>query len=215
MSDPTTTPTPATPPPASPFAAQATSAPAASEAAVDYGDTSFLDNISSREPLVRNCFVQGTVSSIEARKNDEGKQRISLTVQLWGDNMLFDDGTPVSPGKRLSTTIYLPIDTDEKRARSERKLRNLLLALYDIPLNGSESAAYAALTPDKKIGWLAPNDEKGRTAPEFSLHVFSPPDKWAGTKVIVQVTLGKDMDGNPRNEFVLHAASTPPRKSKS
>ena len=116
------------------------------------------------------------------------------------------DGTPVSPGKRLTSSFFASAKDEEKLRMTGRKLKNLLLALHNIPLDGKEDAAYQALPTAEKIL---------RTGPlSLSLSAFEPPSKWEGTKVMVQVKTGKDMDGEPRNEFALLAASTKPVERK-
>lgn len=191
----------------SPFAAPATTAaaPAPSAAPIE-GDTSFLDNTSSREPLVKPCVTQGVVAAIPAKTSATGNPYLSVTVSLFGDKLVFEDGTPVSPGKRLTSSFFASAKDEEKLRMTGRKLKNLLLALHNIPLDGKEDAAYQALPTAEKILRVGPLT--------LSLSAFEPESKWVGTKVMVQVKTGKDMDGEPRNEFALLAASTKPVERK-
>lgn len=211
-------PTPPAPAP-SPFAAPAQAAPApTTPQTTDYGDTSFLDETPTREPLIKSCVVPGIVRITEPKENPEnGKQSVFVAVQLYGEKMVFENGDPVSPGKRLVSTFYAPIDTPEKRERTETKLKNLLLALNDVPLTlaKTEMAIYKAWPPEKKIGYLLPGEKHPELkTPKLTLHAFLPTNRWDGTKVLVKVSGGKDMDGNPRNEFTLFAASTPVTERK-
>ena len=194
--------------PASPFAAAATTAAADAPAAQE-GDTSFLDNTSAREPLVKPGTVPGVVTAVLAKVSSSGNPFLSITGQLFGDHMVFEDGTPVSAGRRFTATVFASSKSEEGLKRTGRQLKNTLLALLNVPLDGKEDAAYSALPREQKIALVGGG--------QFSLSAFEPVDKWAGTKVLVQVKLGKDMDGEPRNEFSLLAASTKPveRKGRS
>lgn len=195
--------------PSSPFAAPAqTAPPAASPATEPIGDTSFLDGVSSREPLVKNTTVQGKVNALEIKESSAGKPFISIAVQLYGDKMVYEDGTPVSPGKRLTTTVFASGKTPEQVQRTGRTLKNLLLALHNVPLDGKEDGVYKAWPPQQKIGLISmPDGTQG-----FSLTPFA--GDWADKPVMVEVRKGRDMDGNPRNEFVLLAAATKPVERK-
>ena len=143
------------------------------------------------------------------------KQSVSIAAQLYGESMVYDNGDPVPVGKRLTTTLFVPLDTPEKKALSERKLKNLYLALNNVPLDKQETAVYASWPSSRKLGLLMPSEEKNRPFPLWSFHGLQPTERWAGTKVLVRVTVGKDMDGNPRNEFTLLAASTKQAERKA
>lgn len=196
---PPTAPTGAAPPP-SPFSAPAQTAPAPPSApAGDVGDTSFLDGVTAREPLVKNCTVPGVVTALEVKESTSGNPFLSLAVQLYGNEMKYEDGTPVSLGKRLTSSVFASSKTPEGLQRTGRQLKNTLLALRDVPLDGKEDAAYKAWAPAQKIGLV--------NGSAFNLAPFRAQD-WSGTKVLVEVRKGRDMDGNPRNEFHLLAAST-------
>lgn len=198
----------ATPPPAaapapapapSPFAAPAQAAPApAAPPTETLGDTSFLDNITAREPLIKNCIVPGVVTALEVKESSSGNPFLSLAVQLYGDDMQYDDGTHVPPGKRLASSVFASSKTPEGLQRTGRQLKNLLLALANVPLDAAADGTYKAWPPAQKVGLVAGNT--------FSLAPFR--RDWTGTKVLVEVRKGKDMDGNPRNEVNLLAFST-------
>ena len=73
----------------------------------------------------------------------------------------------------------------------------------------------ALIGEQRRAGQILGRQHPERTMPEWSFHALLPTTKWVGTKVMVQVTTGKDMDGNPRNEFTLLAASTKPVERKN
>lgn len=209
MSDPNQTPS------TSPFAAPAqTAAPVAAPATAEVGDTSYMDNVASSEPLVKPCTVPGVIVALDEKVSaTSGNPFLSLAVQIFGDKMVFEDGSPVSPGKRLQTTLFLSAKDEEKFKRTARQVKNFTLALRNVPLDGKEEATYKAWPPSQKIGVVAAPGG-GLSATLVSLQPLS---QWIGTKVLVQVSKGKDMDGVPRNEFSLLAASTKPveRKARS
>lgn len=201
---------------ASPFAAPAVaqSAPPSATATNDPGDTSYYDNTASQEPLVKPCTVPGSVVLFDAKTSEAGKPFLNIAVQLWGEGMVLTNGDPVSPGKRLQQTFFLSGKDAEKFKRTARSIKNLLLALRNIPLTRdgkAEHDAYLALPKEQKLS-------NPRLNPDGSLTqdpgAFLPGDQWVGTKVLVEVRQGKDMDGNPRNEFNLLAASTPTKGGK-
>ena len=199
---------------ASPFAAPAQTAPAAPPSpTTEVGDTSYMDSVASTEPLIQPCTVQGVVVALEEKTSASGTPFINVAVQLYGDKMVFADGSPVSPGKRLQSTLFLSAKDEEKFKRTARQVKNFALALRNVPLDGKEEAAYKAWPPAQKIGVLGVPGG-GLAASTASLQPLS---QWIGTKVMVQIQKGKDMDGNPRNEFHLLAAATKPveRKARS
>lgn len=201
---------PEPPPIASPFAAPAQTAPApAAQNAADTGDTSYLDDVSAREPLIKPCTVPGVVTALAAKTSSTGNPFLSISVQLYGEKMVFENGDPVGMGKRLTSSVFASSKTDEGLKRTGRQLKNLLLALHNVPLDGKEDAAYKGWPPAQKIG-LVP----AAAGAAFSLAAFEPGDRWTGTKVMVEVRAGKDMDGARRNEFNLLAASTKPVERK-
>lgn len=177
------------------------------------GDTSFLDDTPAREPLIKFCVVPGAIQSLEVKEAEDADKsdRINISVQLYGDKMVREDGAPVPIGKRLSTTMFFPISTPEKLDKTKEKIKNLLLALYDVPLTGKEDAVYQSWPPQQKLGFFKPTPE--RPQPRLSFHALRARD-WSGVRVMVQVRKGTDMDGNPRNEFNLLAASTKPAERK-
>lgn len=218
MSDQATTPAtptptpaaPAAPAPTSPFAAPpaGTSAIAATGAtAAEVGDTSFLDHVSAREPLMRSGVFPGVIAAMAVKtSNTSGNAFLSISVTLYGEKMMLENGDPVSPGKRLTSSFFSSSKTEDGLRIVGRKLKNILLALHDVPLDGKEDATYAAWPPVQKVARASFDS--------LSLNAFEPTDKWVGTKVMVDVRGGKDMDGNPRNEFNLLAASTKPVERK-
>lgn len=202
------------PQPTSPFAAPAQSAPPPAEApATEAGDTSFLDGVSSQEPLIKPCTVKGVIVTFEEKVSaTSGNPFFNLAVQLYPDDAqpaVYDDGTKVPQGKRLQSTMFLSSKTEEGFKRTGRAAKNLALALRDVPLAAGD-AAYKAWPPAQKVGVVNHN---GVFA--VSTASFQPVSQWIGTKVMVQVTKGRDMDGNPRNEFNLLAASTRPVERKA
>lgn len=207
-------PTPATPTAsASPFAAPAqTAAPAAPVATTDVGDTSYFDTVASNEPLVKPCTVPGVIVAIEEKTSaTSGNPFVNLAVQLYGNEMKYEDGTPCPPGKRLQSSLFLSAKDSDKFKRTARQVKNFALALWNIPLDGKEEAAYKALPPQQKLGVVAtPTGTLTAT-----IAALQPLSQWVSTKVMVQVSKGKDMDGNPRNEFSILAASTKPVERKS
>jgi len=205
-----TTTTPATS--ASPFAAPAQTAPApTAPASAEVGDTSYMDSVSSQEPLIKPCTVPGKLVQIEEKVAGSGNTYLNLAVQLYGDKMVFEDGSPVPPGKRLLGTLFLAAGDAEKFKRTARNVKNFVLALRDVPLDGKEEATYRAWPPTQKVGVL-PAPGGGLMA---SLASIQPLSQWLEARVMVHVTKGKDMDGQPRNEFNILAASTKPVERKS
>ena len=218
MDEPTNAaPTAAPPLPVSPFAAPATTA--ASEAAappVEMGDTSYLDNVASREPILKPCTVPGGITSFEIKQSQGGDDYIAISVQVFGDKMVNMLGQPVSPGKRISSSVFPFSKPDrDKVDRKGRDLRNLLFALRDVPLDGNELKVFATWPAERRPGILKPKPQiDGSQRIPWSLHAFLPTSQWVDKKVMVQVKAGTDMDGEPRNEFVLLAASTKPVERK-
>lgn len=205
--------------PSSPFAAPAQTAPTAASPATEpaeMGDTSYLDNVPSSEPTIKPCTVPGVVRSFEIKEGQSGDAYINIAVQVYGDKMVNELNEPVSPGKRLTTSIF-PFSKAEKESidRKGRDLRNLLFALYDVPLDGNEMKVFATWPPTQKPGMLKPKTlPDGTQRVAWSLFPFNPTSKWTDTKVMVQIRKGKDMDGNPKTEFSLLAASTKPVERK-
>lgn len=204
-------------PAASPFAAPAQAAPAPpATPTTEVGDTSYMDNVSSQEPLIKPCTVPGILVQCEEKVSaTSGNPFLNLAVQLYGDNgtMKYEDGSPVPQGKRLLGSLFLSAKDEEKFKRTARQVKNFVLALRNVPLDGKEEAAYKAWPPTQKVGVL-PAPGGGLMA---SLASIQPLSQWVQAKVMVQVTKGKDMDGNPRNEFHILAQSTKPveRKARS
>ena len=198
----------------SPFAAAAQTALTSAPDTTDIGDTSYFDSVSSTESLVKPCTVPGVLVQCDEKVSaTSGNPFLNLAVQLYPDDdrkAMFDDGTTVPQGKRLLGTLFLSAKDEEKFKRTARNVKNFVLALRNIPLDANAEAAYKALPLEQKLGVL-------RTPLTVcaTLNCVSPLSQWVGTKVLVQVTKGKDMDGNPRNEFVLLAASTPAARRKS
>lgn len=195
------------PPPASPLAAPPGGAPAA-------GNTSFLDEVPSTEPLIKSCTVPGVLVGLDAKESATGNPFLSVAVQIYGDKMVNEQGDSVGMGKRLTTTIFASSKNEEGIKRTGRVLKNTLLALYNVPLNGQGDAH-----PDVVFkGWPADRKPALQSGPNgsgvFDLAPFRPADKWIGTKVMVEVRTGKDSDGNRRNEFNLLAAATQPTRAK-
>lgn len=191
--------------PASPFAAPATTATADAPTAAQEGDTSFLDNLSATEPLIKPCVVPGVIGQLALKTASNGNPFVSIAVQLYGEKMLFEDGTPVSPGKRLTSSVFASSNSEEWLRLTGQELKGLMLALYDVPLDSKADAAYSA--------WPAAQKPKGptRTATGFvfDMSCLEPTDKWTGTKVMVSVKIKKNKQtGESRNEFSLLAAST-------
>lgn len=200
-------------PAASPFAAPAQTAPASTApVTTDVGDTSYFDTVASTEPLIKPCVVQALLNSIEDKVSAaSGNPFINLSVKLFGNDMKFEDGTPCPMGKVLVGSIFLSAKDAEKFKRTARQVKNFALALWNIPLDGKEEAAYKALPPEKKLGVVgSPSGTVTAT-----IAPLLPLSQWVGTKVMVQITKGKDLDGNPRNEFNLLAASTKPAERKA
>jgi len=201
----------------SPFAApaQSQSAPPSQVASTDPGDTSYYDNLPSQEPLVKPCIVPGNITSFEVKTSEgSGKPFINIAVQLFGEGMVLTNGDPVSAGKRLFTTVFLSGKDAEKFKRTGRAVKNLVLALHNIPLTRdgkAEAAAYAALPVAQKLANPTLNPDGSLTQ---NPSAFLPGDQWIGTKVLVSVRLGQDMDKVPRNEFDLLAQSTPQKGGK-
>lgn len=199
---------------ASPFAAPAQEAPApAVPQASDAGDTSYFDSVASQEPLIKGCTVPGILVQCDEKVSQtSGNPFLNLAVQLYPEEgkAVYDDGTPVPQGKRLLGTLFLSAKDEEKFKRTARQVKNFVLALRDIPLDGREETAYKALPPEQKLGVV--RQQTG--AVSATLNCVQPLSQWIGRKVLVQITKGKDMDGAPRNEFSLLAASTKPREQK-
>jgi hypothetical protein len=208
--------------PTSPFAAPATTqaAPAPSPE-VDLGDTSYLDNVPSQEPLLKPCTVPGIVRLIEVKQSAGGDDYLSITVQVYGDKMINEIGQPVAPGKRLTSSLF-PFSKalKEQIDAKGRDVRNLLFALRDVPLNGQEMKVFATWPPAERPGLLKPkdvDDGSGNVVQRvaWSLYAFQPVSKWTETKVLVNVSIRKDKrDNSTRNEFNLLAASTPQKGGK-
>jgi hypothetical protein len=210
-------PAPASAPTTSPFAAPAQPGPAATEAPTpDLGDTSYLDTVPATEPLIKACTVPGIIRSFEIKSGQSGDDYISMAVQVYGDNMVNERGEPVAPGKRLTTMLFpFSKNVKEQVDRKGRDLRNLLFALYNIPLDGNEMKAFATWPREQKPGVFKPKDmADGSQRIAWSLYPFQPASKWLDKKVMVQVRKGTDMDGNPKNEFSLLAESTKPTARK-
>ncbi len=209
-----------TPAPVSPFAAPTAGAPAPFSpedlaGASAAGDTSFLDEVPSHEPLIKNCVVPGVITALEVKTSPTtGNAYLAIAVQLYGDKMVNETGDPVPPGKRLTSMLFASSKTDEGLKRAGRTLKNTLLALHNVPLDGKgdqqPDVVYKGWPQHQKIA-LVPTPSGGAG---FSLAPFAPGEKWVGTKVLVEVRTGKDMDGNRRNEFNLLAAATKPVERK-
>lgn len=208
-------PTAAAPAPTSPFAAPATTAavpPAGAPAA--QGDTSFLDNLSAMEPLVKPCTAPGVIAALALKQASNDNPYVSITVQLYGDKMVYEDGSPVSPGKRLTSSIFAATSSEDYLRLTGSELKGLILALHDIPLDKNADAAYQALPVTEKPTGPA----RTPAGFVFNLGCLEPTDKWTGTKVMVAVKVRKNKQtGEARNEFSLLAASTKPveRKGKA
>jgi hypothetical protein len=209
---PATAPAPATPPPTSPFAAAATTAASAPPSATPApGDTSFLDNLASVEPLVKPCIVPGVVAALALKTASNDNPYVAITVSLYGEHMAYEDGSPVSPGKRLSSSVFAATSSEDYLRLTGSELKALILALHDIPLDKNADAAYQALpVTDKPTG-----PARTATGFVFNMGCLEPVDKWTGTKVMVAVKVRKNKQtGEARNEFSLLAASTKPVEKK-
>jgi len=220
MSDPTNTTAPASPfaspatttAPASPFAAPATTAtPATPAQDTPTGDTSFLDNLSAREPLIKPCIVPGVIVALSLKTASNGNPFVSISVQLFGDKMVFEDGTPISAGKQLTSSVFASSNSEEWLRLTGQELKGLMLALHDVPLDAKADATYASWPPSQK-----PTGPVRQGASfVFNMSCLEPTDRWVGTKVLVQVKAKKNKQtGETRNEFTLLAPSTKPVERK-
>lgn len=211
---------PATPtaPPASaaPPAPSIFVAPAQSAATASVGDTSYLDNLSIQEPLIKPCHVPCVITAFENKTAENGNPFVSITVQLYGDKMVFENGDPCPVGKRLTSSVFASSNSTEWLHLTGQELKGLILALHNIPIENLKQAqaAYVALPPAQKP--LGPMQRGASLV--FDMGCLEPTSQWVGVKAMAHIKIRKNKQtGDSRNEFSLLAAATKPveRKARS